>query len=199
VNANWLTCTINTPTTTPAIVLGMAPGQTAHQVIGTGPGDTFGPISLTSADLPANLQLSSVVLEGATSGSATLSGSATGGTLNLGSGATVDASGNFSGNYITSTQTVNQSSQAEINGTQTASLLQDGSSSTGNDASDGTTYIAPRFVASGTYAAGAFSMQVKASAARQTRQQRLPVSSTPIAQALRDHYSPPRRAWPTAR
>jgi len=47
--ANWLTCTISGSTLT----LGAATGQTSHQVIGTGSGSSFGPISLTSADLPA--------------------------------------------------------------------------------------------------------------------------------------------------
>jgi hypothetical protein len=43
-----LACTISGSTLT----LGAATGQAAHQVIGTSSGSSFGPISLTSADLP---------------------------------------------------------------------------------------------------------------------------------------------------
>jgi hypothetical protein len=48
--ANWLACTISGSTLT----LGATTGQAAHQVIGTSSGSTFGPISLTSADLPVS-------------------------------------------------------------------------------------------------------------------------------------------------
>lgn len=49
----WLACPIATPTTTPALTIGAATGQTSHQVIGTcGSATSFAPCSLTSAELP---------------------------------------------------------------------------------------------------------------------------------------------------
>ncbi len=51
--ANWLTCSITSPATAPTVTLGMAAGQTSHQVSGTcGSATSFAPCSLTSAELP---------------------------------------------------------------------------------------------------------------------------------------------------
>ena len=51
---SWLTWTIATPTTTPAITLAPTTGQTSHQVIGTcGSATTFAPCSLVAGDLPS--------------------------------------------------------------------------------------------------------------------------------------------------
>jgi hypothetical protein len=47
--ANWLTCAI----TGNNLNLGAATGQTAHQVIGTGTGSSFGPVFLGGEDIPA--------------------------------------------------------------------------------------------------------------------------------------------------
>ncbi len=50
---SWLTAAVATPTTTPAISLTPATGQTSHLVIGTcGSATTFAPCALTLADLP---------------------------------------------------------------------------------------------------------------------------------------------------
>ena len=69
--ANWITCTISGSTLT----LGAAIGQTSHQVIGTGSGSSFGPISLTSADLPA---VAHSVTFGINGGGSTIAAGATG-------------------------------------------------------------------------------------------------------------------------
>lgn len=51
--ANWLTCAVGTPTTTPAVSIAAATGQTSHRVIGTcGSGTSFGPCALVPGDLP---------------------------------------------------------------------------------------------------------------------------------------------------
>lgn len=58
--ANWITCTVNTPTNTPAFVLTPTTGQTSHKVIGTcGSATTFAPCSLAAADIPALAYLTS--------------------------------------------------------------------------------------------------------------------------------------------
>jgi len=52
----WITCPVATATTTPALTIGAASGQTPHQVIGTcGTATSFGPCSLEIADLPGTL------------------------------------------------------------------------------------------------------------------------------------------------
>ncbi len=51
---SWLTWTVATPTTTPAVTLAPTTGQTSHQVIGTcGSGTIFVPCNLLAADLPS--------------------------------------------------------------------------------------------------------------------------------------------------
>lgn len=49
---SWLTQTVTNPTTTPQYSLGLATGQAPHQFIGTGSGSSFGPVSITQADIP---------------------------------------------------------------------------------------------------------------------------------------------------
>lgn len=50
----WMSFSVSNPSTTPALTLSAATGQTSHQVIGTcGASTIFGPCSLTGADLPA--------------------------------------------------------------------------------------------------------------------------------------------------
>lgn len=49
----WLTGTVGDGSTTPSLTLNSASGQPAHQVLGTGAGSSFAPISLTAADLPS--------------------------------------------------------------------------------------------------------------------------------------------------
>jgi hypothetical protein len=75
--ASWLSCSFNNPSTTPALVLNAATGQTSHQVIGTcGSGTSFAPCSLVLADLPSSLFTLTTI---GSSGAATYSGS----TLNI--------------------------------------------------------------------------------------------------------------------
>ena len=52
---SWLTCSFGaSPTTTPALVLGAATGQTSHQVIGTcGAATSFAPCALQASDIPS--------------------------------------------------------------------------------------------------------------------------------------------------
>lgn len=51
---SWLSWSIATATTTPAITLSAATGQTSHQVIGTcGSGTSFAPCTLTAGDIPS--------------------------------------------------------------------------------------------------------------------------------------------------
>jgi hypothetical protein len=51
---SWLTCPVATATTTPALAIGAATGQTSHQVIGTcGSATAFGPCALVAGDLPS--------------------------------------------------------------------------------------------------------------------------------------------------
>ena len=54
--ASWLTCNLNGG----VLTIGSATGQTAHQVLGTGPGSSFGPISLTTSDLPPTVAYTGV-------------------------------------------------------------------------------------------------------------------------------------------
>ena len=50
----WITCPVATATTTPALTIGAATGQTSHQVIGTcGSATTYGPCALVAGDLPS--------------------------------------------------------------------------------------------------------------------------------------------------
>jgi hypothetical protein len=51
----WLTGTVANGTSTPALTLSAASGQTAHQVLGTGTGSSFVPLTLTAADLPSSI------------------------------------------------------------------------------------------------------------------------------------------------
>lgn len=51
----WLTGTVANSSTIPSLTLSAATGQTAHQVLGTGTGSSFIPISLTAADLPLSI------------------------------------------------------------------------------------------------------------------------------------------------
>ena len=49
----WLTCPVSTATTTPALTIGAATGQTSHQMIGTcGKATSFGPCALVAGGLP---------------------------------------------------------------------------------------------------------------------------------------------------
>ena len=49
----WLASSVATSTTTPALTLSAASGQTAHQVVGTcGAATTFGPCALVAGDIP---------------------------------------------------------------------------------------------------------------------------------------------------
>ena len=55
----WLSSSVSTASTTPALTLSSATGQTAHQVLGTGSGSTFGPVTLAAGDLPTTVVLES--------------------------------------------------------------------------------------------------------------------------------------------
>ncbi len=91
--ASWLTCSFgSSPTITPVLTIGAATGQTGHQVIGTcGSATSFGPCSLTSAELP--LSAMGTITGGAWSGSV-ITGAYGGTGVNNGS-FTVTLSGNL--------------------------------------------------------------------------------------------------------
>lgn len=60
---SWLTWSVATPTTTPAVTLAPTTGQTSHQVIGTcGTATTFTPCVLVIGDLPATVVTSAAGL-----------------------------------------------------------------------------------------------------------------------------------------
>ncbi len=60
--APWLATTVSTPSTTPAVTLAPATGQTAHRVLGTGTGASFGAVALSIADLPTGTSSTTVAL-----------------------------------------------------------------------------------------------------------------------------------------
>jgi hypothetical protein len=177
---NWLSGTVANGNTAPSLTLSAASGQTAHQVLGTGAGSSFVPISLTAADLPSSITSNTTGTAANVSGTVGLANGGTGQTTasaafnalspltTLGDmlyGATSGAGSRLSGNtsatkkFLTQTGTGSASAAPAwgtiVSGDLPASIT---SSTTGNAATATQLATTPTACASGLYATSVTAM-----------------------------------------